>query len=398
MRTPEDVRALLDERWRRSWTQWLSGGGTWPMRVPLQSPLEREARANWPCFVHWMEAWRVYRGPGRVEEVTRTWTQLGVQTMPAHLEFATAHEVACAVGQHAATAFERARGRQHRILQRWPSLAPALDRDIAMLATLDDLDFERFTSALGWLIENPDSGTYVRQLPIAGMDSKWVERHAGPLARLVAAHRGRPPGRLEDVAGLGSAPLLRRMRLLDPALRRRLGGLSDITVPLDELARLDLPVQIALIVENQQTALACEDLPGAVVLMGGGFAARALAQIPWLSRVPVLYWGDIDQAGFQILSALRQGLPHAQSCLMDEATLIAHRDLWSTDILTPAVDLPGLTDPEQRLVADLRANRFGASVRLEQERLRWPDAWAQIQARACDAGVDSGSTHAGSIG
>jgi hypothetical protein len=56
------------------------------------------------------------------------------------------------------------------------------------------------------------------------------------------------------------------MRVLDGELRSYLGGLGDISTPLEHLAGLALPVSHVLIVENLQTGLAIEDLPGTVVL------------------------------------------------------------------------------------------------------------------------------------
>lgn len=46
-----------------------------------------------------------------------------------------------------------------------------------------------------------------------------------------------------------------------------------------------------------------------------------LAEIPWLHDRPVYYWGDLDEAGFEILSRLRNLLPDVRSHFMDEATL-----------------------------------------------------------------------------
>lgn len=133
--------------------------------------------------------------------------------------------------------------------------------------------------------------------------------------------------------------------------------------------------------ENKQTGLAFTDLPGAVVLMARGYAVDALAHLPWLREAgSVTYWGDLDTHGLAILVRLRGYLPKAQSLLMDEATLLAHRALWvSEPVPHGAASIEHLGDAEQALYRDLRADRWGVRVRLEQERIGWSYAWAQIE-------------------
>ncbi len=38
--------------------------------------------------------------------------------------------------------------------------------------------------------------------------------------------------------------------------------------------------------------------------------------------------GDLDTHGFHILDQLRSHHPHARSIVMDQETLLAHRDFW----------------------------------------------------------------------
>ncbi len=54
---------------------------------------------------------------------------------------------------------------------------------------------------------------------------------------------------------------------------------------------------------------------------------------------------------------------------MDRETLLAHRRHWGTEPQPEARDLPRLTGAEAILYDDLRENRLGERVRLEQERI-----------------------------
>lgn len=381
MRTVEEVRQRLATTWHSQWQSWLEGEGKWPHEVPLKQPTEREAQHNWPAFLSWAHGWQRTPLGGTVLTAPVSWRSMGGQELPTHQSFATPHEVAKALGEPFAKHFAIAQQRFSECVEAWPDLKLPLRAIAGWLADLDERDYRRFVSVVDWLIANPDSGLYLRQLPIAGLDTKWAERHTGPIAKLLGARLDRR-GSLAQVAGLRTDEPGKRLRLLDPALRAQMGGMSDLVVRLSELENLDLPIQVALIIENQQTALCCQDLPGAIVLMGGGYAVTELGRMPWLERIPLIYWGDLDTAGFSILSALRSYHPHTVSCLMDEPTLHAFKEFWSDDKGMVATACDRLEPVEQALRQKLLANHWSTQVRLEQERIPWPYAWAAIKAKA----------------
>jgi len=123
------------------------------------------------------------------------------------------------------------------------------------------------------------------------------------------------------------------------------------------------------VIENEITYLAFPVPAAAMVIFGGGYAVSLLESLGWLHALDVVYWGDIDTHGFAILNRLRQRLPHARSMLMDRDTLLDHRDHWTTEPSPTAVALDFLASGESTLYADLIANTYGRSVRLEQERV-----------------------------
>jgi hypothetical protein len=77
-------------------------------------------------------------------------------------------------------------------------------------------------------------------------------------------------------------PALVRFRILDPGLR--VFGVSDLTVPVAELASLDLPVKRVFVTENEVNGLAFPDVPASIVVFGLGYSVDRLAAVPWLSR------------------------------------------------------------------------------------------------------------------
>ena len=85
------------------------------------------------------------------------------------------------------------------------------------------------------------------------------------------------------------------MILADPVLRAAVGGLRQISAPVDELAGLQIRPDAVLIVENKEPALAWSDTAGLVVI-------HSLGQSPRRPQPPavdpprlLLVLGDLDR-------------------------------------------------------------------------------------------------------
>lgn len=384
MRSPEQAVALLRGHWQRQVGDWLDGAGEWPLRMSLDPPGERQASAQWAAFEAWRSIWKEWRG-GEVTWAERRWPLLGRQAVPEVLALPDADALAALLGE--TVRWQRARARFAAWAQRWPMLVAGLRRQYALLADTDDAEFARLGDMLAWLQAHPASNLFVRQLPVAGLDSKWLETRIGLLGDWLRTLCDLPRDTdFWHASGLRREPDRLRLRVLDPALRDCIGGLGDILAPFDQLAALVLPASRVFIVENKQTGLAFDDLPGAVVLMARGYAVDRLHELPWLRAADAVhYWGDLDTHGLAILGRLRGHLPQVQSLLMDAATLLEHRDLWVTEPQPHRADaIEHLDAAEQALYHDLRGDRWGVRVRLEQERIGWDVAWARI--RQCRMG------------
>jgi hypothetical protein len=382
LKLPADLQALLARRFENKHRDWLAGtdaDGQWPLAIPLGLPTEQAALRQVDAVRAWAGAWRDWRGAGELRWSERRWKVLGTQSLPEVLVLHGPEQVAMWIGEQ--ERWGRAASRFDHIVALWPPLAARRQRLFSMLADYSDADFERLLGLLAWIATHPDSGLYPRQIPIGGIDSKWIETRKGLLSELVAAVRGAAAVGADfySLCGLRRPPVQVRMRILDPALRACLGGLGDITAPVGELAGLALPASVILIVENLQTGLALKDLPGAVAFMALGYSVDLLAELPWIVPATSIYWGDIDTHGFAILHRARSILPRLSSVLMDEATLLQFRPLWTDEKLQHGpTALSGLTSDENRVYYALKQNRWGQNLRLEQERIAWDFAWTAI--------------------
>jgi len=376
---PDAVRDLVARRYRNRRRYWLAAQDEWPLELSLSAPDEREAQRQPDALRAWVAAWQSWNGPGEVVWNERRWRALGTQDVPERLILRDPDSAAAWLGE--GQRWQRASTRYRHLAGRWPLLAERLPRYFDILADWQAADVERLESLLAWLEANPQSNLYPRQLPISGIDSKWLEGRMALITDLMASLQQDAGGDLGfyERCGLRPPPHLVRMCILDESLREHAGGLMDITTRLDDLAGLNLPASRIFIVENLQTGLAFGSHPGGVVFMAMGYGVGALARLPWVMRARCIYWGDLDTHGFAILSRARQQLPHLESALMDEATLLRFRELWVTEPdQYAATELPLLNATEQEVYRGLKQHRWGANVRLEQERIPWDYAWAGL--------------------
>ena len=227
---------------------------------------------------------------------------------------------------------------------------------------------------VAWIQSHDTSQVYVRQLDVPGVDTKFIEHNHGILRALLDAVLPReqidPTGTQFDRRFLfRTKPATVRLRLLHPVAAFP-DGVTDLRIPVTELAKLDIPVESVFIIENEVTFLAFPRVVSGIALFGEGYAL-GVRDISWLASKDLVYWGDIDTHGFAILNKLRSTFPAAESMLMDEATLLAHRSQFAIETAPTRDRLPHLTSAEAALYQDLIEDRFGHSVRLEQERIRF---------------------------
>ncbi|HER33985.1 MAG: hypothetical protein JXJ30_03575 [Halothiobacillaceae bacterium] len=390
---PADIRAKLRRRWERGELLAARLGAQssdappdespatplFPLTIPLKKPSSRDLAEDFAAVRHWVDELqagsRETRGFGyRIEWQEVRHRVHGRNRLPARVVIPEEADALRLIGQLPAA--ERAERLAAETRARVPALGDWLVRQpLKLLAHADDWD--RVLAVVEHLSAHPRPGIYRRELEIPGVDTKFIEARRGLLAELLdlalpesAIDRSATGARGFDRRfGLREEPALIRFRLLDRRLA--IAGLTDLTVPVEQFATLNLPVERAFITENKTNGLAFPDVPDSIVIMALGYGLDRLAAIPWLPEDGLIYWGDIDTHGFAILNRLRRHFPATRSLLMDRATLEAHRRLWTREGTNQRFtgELDRLTDAEQALYDDLRHDRLGERVRLEQERI-----------------------------
>ncbi len=389
--TPEQIAAEVEKRWQRGdvLAARVTGEPLFPLRVRLRRPSAREVVERFGDVGDWARALnaaaREARGFGFDLEHEEVRSRVhGANTLPVTAIVPTEGDALRLIRRSAAA--ERFQALADATLRRHPSLGGWLAR--RPLVALDhEARWSEVLAILDWFAAHPRPGLYPRQLDIPGVDTKFIETHRALLSELLDLVL--PESAIDPTAagarafnqryGLRSERPLVRFRLLDPDLY--LQGLSDLSLPAEQFASLGVAARRVFITENRTNGLAFPDSPGGMVVFGLGYGLERLAEVGWLRRVEVHYWGDIDTHGFGILNRLRANLPHARSFLMDRATLEAHRALLGREPADRRYtgDTSRLTPDEHALFEDLLADRCGERVRLEQERIGY--GWLETALR-----------------
>ncbi|MFP4183036.1 MAG: Wadjet anti-phage system protein JetD domain-containing protein [Halorhodospira sp.] len=394
--TPADLCAQVQRRWDRGeiLAARVTGAVLFPLTLRLKRPGSRELAEDFGGVRRWVQelasAERAQRGYG-FELIWQTVNHRvhGRNELPSGAAVPTEADALRLIGRRQAA--ERFDALCRLSLTEFPELTDWLARrPLTALEHADDWD--QLLAVLRYFRTHPRPGIYLRQLDIPGVDTKFIEQRRRLLMGLLDAvlpaeaidERACGARRFAERYGLRQEPARVRFRILDPACA--VAGLTDLAVPAEQLRDLPPAVETVFITENQTNGLAFPEHPRALVIFGLGYALERLAEIPWLHRVRLVYWGDIDTHGFAILDRLRRVLPHAESLLMDRETLEAHRALWTAE---PAEyrcleDLVRLSAAEAALYDDLRQDRLGERVRLEQERVGYGWVVSRVQPSRSD--------------
>lgn len=379
--TSKDLQRQVQQLWDRGrlLASLLEEEPYFPRRLPLKKPSSRELSERFDAVRDWIVQIQKVRHL-RVEMKTVQHRVLGENRIPDSIWLDDLDSAVSLLGKKQelrrfSDLLEITR-RQQPVLLEWIRKHPVKALDLAG-------QWPKLLDVVDWIRDNPRPGIYIREVDIAGINSKFIESHRGTLMALL--DRVLPGDCIDEQArgasqfalryGFRQKPLRVRFRVLDSAIQLLPGKDRDITLTRRDFQQLGRhpPIQDSVsrifITENEINFLSFPACARSLVLFGAGYGFEALADAGWLKNCRGYYWGDIDTHGFAILNQLRETLPETRSLLMDEATLLAHRHAWGVEDRPRHDDLKRLTDTENRLYRALCDNDFGVNLRLEQEKI-----------------------------
>jgi hypothetical protein len=270
-----------------------------------------------------------------IETATIHRRQHGTQDEPVAFYFDTLERYLGYIGE--ADSFRAFVADNQLIQKSFPSLVDWLAIQTAEVISYSG-KWPQLIQVVAYFLQNPRPGLFARELPLQGLGTKFVENHKAILYSLLNKLL---PAEAIDETETGIAQFEKRFGLRTDAPRIRFrwldqsfaekytGGLEDVSVPINEIAHKAWQIKRVLIVENKINLLKADvyltipAMQGTMAIFGSGRAAALLAGIEWLKKAEILYWGDIDAEGFEILDNLLQFFPNASAFCMDVETLQA---------------------------------------------------------------------------
>ncbi|KFI51824.1 DUF2220 domain-containing protein [Bifidobacterium biavatii] len=387
MRTVRDIAAMIGRRLSASR---YADGDAWPYTVSVQLPSRQSDLEDAALAVHTdgnvhannkaIRDWAARTGC----ETTVQRRLIGNVTVELISNVIVGDEtVALRVVDRATAAdYRRARRRLERIHERFGHI-PATDALTAarMTDAEDDVDFELLLHVAAYCASHDIAGLRPRAVPLAGFSAKWLDRKATKRRKAVELLCGKSSLALDE------RPRELRFRHLDPT--RVLLPDAVAVRPWDD--GVALGIRCVVIVENKDTYQLMPPIRDGLCVFGSGKAAAdGLTLLSWLfderaANVHIVYWGDMDSAGFEILSAVRQLGIDCDSLFMDRTAYDRYGMFGTNDgpdgkplARQQPKPLSGLRDDERELYEALCTGEDVAYLRLEQERIPIPDAAAAL--------------------
>jgi len=366
----DTLRQELLRRWERGyfWQAWFVGSELFPWKFRIKGPATKDWATLFTSIQQWAQEYSeiIDESCFSIEWVEVKHRILGMNRVPSHIVFRDLKQLAIFL-QRTAELELFTQNAQH-LLKAIPTLLSWLKAH-SQNALMDSKPWSHCVRVALWILKNPRPGIYLRQIPVPGIDTKFVQAHQGLLQAWLSElnQHSEIADSFSLRLGFLDKPSLLRIRILDP--QNYVQGLSDLTLRVDEFAHWVNNIKIWIVVENDITALAMPFIPSAAVIFGRGYGFEPLQKVTWLARVNLFYWGDLDSHGFAILSQFRAAFPQAKSLLMDRETLLQHQEQWVYESTPTNIYLANLTQAEHTLYEDLVSNAWGANIRLEQERI-----------------------------
>ncbi|MFD6064940.1 Wadjet anti-phage system protein JetD domain-containing protein [Rhodococcus wratislaviensis] len=264
----------------------------------------------------------------------------------------------------------------HVARTRLPELAalnPTLDniglaRLLRTVILYSDHDFRLLCDTTRWFITHSGdaSGLTPRQVPVPGVHAKWLNARQREVATLAGYADG-----LELLPN--HAPRI-HFTYLDPTYRTSGGRVHD-SHTLGDTINLPYQPELIIVSENKDTAILFPPTPGAIAVEGNGHEGPSrLSQFDWITNCPnIIYWGDIDSAGYKIVNAYRDTLP-IHTILMDHHTYTRYAPFGTNHypdgrpVPTGGPNLPNLAPTEKLAYSAVTASDADPR-RVEQERI-----------------------------
>lgn len=368
MREPQQVVDAVARRLAGGWHLDLDAAtGTWPHDFLVGSVTQSQLEADFAGYQRQAMAWRDWASAHELDLRTALRRVHGsIQSIPTHLRIPDLDTAARLLGDDWPGRIGRARERLAELRRSFPAVA---DPAGVVRATdgYSDTDFALLCASALWFSHNSAAGLTPRQVPIEGLHAKWLNSHRALVQQLAG---------LDSLELLGAHPQRIHFSYLDPEHLAGGGRRHDSATVGDTMVPAYLP-EVVVISENKDSAMHFPSLPGAISIEGAGWGGAHAAAFEWVTgAVHLVYWGDMDAAGLEIVHQFRTRGLAVQTILMDTQSFESYErfgaatDARGAPLAVPQRrSVPTLTRSELELYLRLTDPEWTRVRRIEQERI-----------------------------
>lgn len=371
MITPKEIKDKAERKYNSSFLQSLVGKKPFEkLVIPGDKSYTKSSLAEFEKEIQQiMSQSKEKKGFGYTLEFQQVKTKsLGIQDLPTSIFFDTEKDFLKFLGKEKEV--ELFKISVDKIIKAFPELKDWTIRNPIKVVN-NQAEWENILRVCQYFKQNPKPKLYLRELPIK-VHTKFIEHNQSLIKELlnilISEHINSEEKEFEKRFNLKYAEPQIRFKVLDKEIAEKFfSGIDDIAVPISQFETLNLPIKKVLVVENKTalyTTLTLPRMNGTIAIFGSGYGVFNLKNVHWFAYLELLYWGDIDVQGFEILSQFRVYFQQTKSILMD---LVTFEKFFENDLGTQTnigISL-NLTDSEQELYDILKTNNW----RLEQEKI-----------------------------
>lgn len=346
-----------------------NGANVYPLRLPIPAPSPKLFSAHLTAVKSHLTAWKQvtigevdwqiksYRDLQTPLDIPRAW-QLNnnAEWIAAADNAEVTREYHCYL-----SLFEHVSPLFHRLLLRYKKMVMEREKETIIQAC----------QLAEQLSPNIAGGAPLRALSLAGIDSKFFEKHRQLIIKLLDCRFDGEVSQQGLETFLGACKDEHWLLVVD--VDGDLLPFQQQKIRSSELQQRGLPDGLApcrlLVCENIQVAHALPHLPNTVAVLGSGLNLMWL-QAKWTANREIIYWGDMDTWGLAMLARARSYRPLIQSVLMDSGLFQRYAERNKAVVETTRADSyiadiwHCLSEDEQQLYQQLKHSELG---RVEQE-------------------------------
>lgn len=177
-------------------------------------------------------------------------------------------------------------------------------------------------------------GRPLRAISMAGIDSKFFERHRSLIVQFLDVRFDGAVSEQGLEVFLAASNEKDHWLLVIP-LGKNLLPFEQVRVRASEVLEHGLQADNILIIENEQCAhqlpawstvssSVSSTLANTIAILGAGLNLNWLSA-DWLTNKNIAYWGDMDSWGLKMLAQARLLQPHLKALLMNEQVFLQHK-------------------------------------------------------------------------